>query len=155
MTFKRWSGQQRRVGSQRQVIFSISAQIAVLCLQWVTETDTVYRLMIGQNSCWQHFGTTHILNTTVHWFHRPCSALSWFDMVSKEPSVKADLAIYSHVLGMSAQCWSVAILVSYKLNFTSCVVQDSFCKSNHKAIYTHIHKTVASLDADGGMLVGC
>ena len=31
----------------------------------------------------------------IHWPHRPCSASWWFDRVSKKPSVKADMAIYS------------------------------------------------------------
>ena len=35
------------------------------------------------------------------WVVRLCSALWWFDRVSNKPSVKADLAIYSYVLGVS------------------------------------------------------
>ena len=44
--------------------------------------------------------------SAAHWFHRPYSAPSHsFDRVSKQPSVKADMAIYSH---MYAWCvWTV------------------------------------------------
>ena len=42
------------------------------------------------------------------------SAPSRFDRVSKQPSVKADLAIYSHMLGFGVpgQCYSVALLLN-------------------------------------------
>ena len=33
-------------------------------------------------------------------FHRLCSVHSWFYRASKNPSVKADLASFSHVFGM-------------------------------------------------------
>ena len=36
--------------------------------------------------------------------HRLFSAPLWFYRVGKKPSVKADLAIFSHVLGTSGQC---------------------------------------------------
>ena len=36
-----------------------------------------------------------------HWPHRPCSGPSWFYRVGERPPVKADLAIYSLVVGMS------------------------------------------------------
>ena len=32
----------------------------------------------------QQYGTTHILINAIHWLHRPCSALSQFDRVSKK-----------------------------------------------------------------------
>ena len=62
------------VGSQRQVLPSIRIQTALLCLQEVTETDSINR--IGQDSRWQQSGTTHdhILINVTHWLHRPCSA---------------------------------------------------------------------------------
>ena len=54
-----------------------------------------------RDSCWQQFDMTHILNNAVHWLHKLCSAPLWFDMVGKMLSIKAHLAIYSHVVGMS------------------------------------------------------
>ena len=35
-------------------------------------------------------------------FHSPCSAPSWIERAGEKPSVKADLAIFSYVIGM---CW--------------------------------------------------
>ena len=71
----------------------------MLCLQQATKTETVHRL--GQDGRWQKFGTPCILIKAPQWLHRPCSASLWIDRVDKKPSVKADLAIYSHVIGMS------------------------------------------------------
>ena len=41
------------------------------------------------------------LISTPQWHQRPCSAPSWFVRVDKKLPVKADLAIYSHILDMS------------------------------------------------------
>ena len=92
------SGWWGRVGSWRWVIPAITTQAAVLCLQQVTETDSIHR--IWQNSHWQQFGTTHIPNNADHRLHSPCTTPSWFDMVGKKLSVKINMAIYSHVLGV-------------------------------------------------------
>ena len=56
---------------------------------------------IGKDSCWQQFGTTDILIDVVYWHHRPCNVPSCFGRVSNKLYVKADLAIYSHMLDMS------------------------------------------------------
>ena len=40
--------------------------------------------------------------------------------------MKADLAIYSHVLGVSGQYKSVGLMFSYELNFSTCVILDGF-----------------------------
>ena len=42
-----------------------------------------------------------IRTQTAVWLHRRCGAPLWFERVSKKPSMKADLAIYSHVFGVS------------------------------------------------------
>ena len=40
--------------------------------------------------------------------------------------MKADLAIYSHILGVSGHCWSVTLMLCYKMDFSSCAIKDSF-----------------------------
>ena len=72
-------------------------QTAVLCLQKVTETDSIHR--ISQDSHWQQSGTTHILINVIHWPQRLCSSPWWFDRDGKRPSVKADLAMCLLFLG--------------------------------------------------------
>ena len=74
-------------------------EAAVLCIQYVTETDRTQR--ISRDSCWQQFDTTCILINVVHFLNRPCNAPSWFDKVGKKPSVRADLVIFSHMLCVS------------------------------------------------------
>ena len=44
---------------------------------------------------WHH---SHILINAIQRLHKLCSAPLWFYRVGKKPSVKADLAIFSHVL---------------------------------------------------------
>ena len=44
----------------------------------------------------------------------------------KKPSVKADLAIYSHVLDVSRQYMSVSLILGFKLDFSSNVNWDDF-----------------------------
>ena len=51
----------------------------------------------------QQLSTCHILINAIHQPHRPHSAPWWFNRVGNKPSVKADLAIYSYVLGISRQ----------------------------------------------------
>ena len=49
-------------------------------------------------------------------------------------SVKADLAIYSHVFDVQGYCKSVGLMFSNKLDINSCAVRDGFCKSSHNSI---------------------
>ena len=51
--------------------------------------------------------------------HRPCSGPLWFYRVGKRPPVKADLAIYSLIVGMSGQWVNVATML---INWISTVV---------------------------------
>ena len=85
--------------------------------------------MIGQDVYrhWQQFDTPPILNSAPQWFHRPCNAHTQFYRVGKKPSVKAYLAIYSHILDVSGQCMSVSLILGIKLDFISCANWDSFC----------------------------
>ena len=49
----------------------------------------------------------------------------------EKPSVKADLAIYTHVLGVPGQYESVALMLSHKMDFNCCANRDGFRKSSH------------------------
>ena len=50
---------------------------------------------------------------------------------SRKASVKADLAIYTHVLGVPGQYESVALMLSHKMYFNCCASRDGFRKSSH------------------------
>ena len=54
-----------------------------------------------------------------------------FYRIGKKPSVKADLAIYSHVVDASGQCMSVSLILGFNLDFSSCDNLVGFCKSSH------------------------
>ena len=43
-----------------------------------------------------------------------------------KPSVKAELAIYDHVLDISAKRMSVSLILGFKLDFSYCVNMDGF-----------------------------
>ena len=45
--------------------------------------------------------------------------------------MKADLAIYTHVLGVPGQYESVALMLSHKMDFSCCANRDGVCKSRH------------------------
>ena len=45
--------------------------------------------------------------------------------------MKADLAIYTHVLGVPGQYESVALMLSHKMDFNCCANRDGFRKSIH------------------------
>jgi len=55
----------------------------------------------------------------------------WLDRVGTRPSVKVDLLIYTSLIIVSGQCTSVAIAISNKINFNSCVYMKGFHKSSH------------------------
>ena len=46
--------------------------------------------------------------------------------VGKKPSVKADLAIYSHVVDASGQCMSESLILGFNLDFSSCAILVGF-----------------------------
>ena len=76
----------------------IKTQTAMQCLQHVTKTDSIHR--IGQDSCWQQFGTTHILVNAFTGSKGPVVHLhSLIHSIGKRPSVNIDMVIYSHMLG--------------------------------------------------------
>ena len=117
------------MGSRRRVKAAIRTQTAVVCVQSVAQTVTIHR--IGRDSRWEQFDTAHILIDAIHWVHRCCGALSWFDRLEKKPSVKADWAIYTHMLGVPRQYLSVAIMLSYKLDFSCCADMVGFPRPSH------------------------
>ena len=85
-------------------------------------------------STWQAqtvVSTPNSLISAHHWPHRPCSGPSWFYRVGKRPPVKADLAIYSLVVGMSGLWVNVATMLNNKLDFYCCDNSVGFCKSGH------------------------
>ena len=45
--------------------------------------------------------------------------------------MKADLAIYTHVLGVPGQYESVALMLSHKMDFNCYANRDGFRKSSH------------------------
>ena len=51
--------------------------------------------------------------------------------VGKKSSVKADLAIYSHIVDASGQCMSESLILGHNLDFSSCHILVGFCKSSH------------------------
>ena len=61
----------------------------------------------------------------------PCGAPSWFGRLKESP-LKADLAIYIHVLGVPGQYESVALMLRHKMDFYCCANRDGFHKSSHK-----------------------
>ena len=54
-----------------------------------------------------------ILRAYIIYDQRPCDAPSWFDRLKESP-LKADFAIYIHVLGVPGQYESVALMLSHK-----------------------------------------
>ena len=105
--------------SQRQALPAIGPQIVALCSQQMTGMYTNHR--IDQDRLWQQLGTQPILISAPQWFHRPCNAPTWSYRVSKKPSVKGDLAIYSQVVDDdSGQYMSVLLILGFNLVFSSC-----------------------------------
>ena len=45
--------------------------------------------------------------------------------------MKADLAIYTHVLGVPGQYESVALMISHKMDFNCCANRDGFHTDSH------------------------
>ena len=84
--------------------------------------------------------------------HRPCSAPLWVDRVSKKQFVKADLAIYSQMLGVSGEWVSIAMK---SRNFMFCVIWSGFQLANPVTIGNVIkkHKSIVGFTFTSGNLV--
>ena len=113
--------------SRRWVLFAIRALTVVLCPQQVTDMCTTHRM--DQDEHCQQFDTTPTLISAHQWPHRLYNAPIWLYKVSKKPSVKADLAMYSHTVNVSSM--SVSLILGCKLDFSSCAIRASFHKSSH------------------------
>ena len=74
---------------------------------------------MGRDGHCQQFDTTPTLISAPQWPHKPCDAPIQLYRVSKKPSVKADLAMYSHIVDVSGQCMSVSLILGCKLDFSS------------------------------------
>ena len=121
--------------SRRLALPAIRPQTVVLCTQQMTGMYTNHR--IDQNGHWQQFGTQPILISAPQRVNRSCNAPTRFYRVGKKLSVKTDLAIYSHAVDVLGQCMSellilgIIIIITYYLDFSSCDITVSFCKSSH------------------------
>jgi len=82
----------------------------------------------------EQFGTTGYPINAPQWPHRVCVGPAWLDRVGKKPSVKADLLIYGNCVTVAGQCLSVAIVISNKMDFNSCVHMAHFPKSSHISV---------------------
>ena len=87
---------------------------------------------MGRDGDYQQFDITPTMISAPQWPHRPCIAPMWLYRVSKKPSVKAYLAMYSHAVDVSRWCMSVSLILGCKLHLRSCAIRDGFRKSSHK-----------------------
>ena len=115
--------------SRRRALPAIRPQTVVLCSQQTTGMYTNHR--IDRDSHWQQSGTQPILISAPQWPNRTRNASARLNRVGKKPSVKADLAIYSHAVDASGQCMSESLILGHNLDFSSCNILVSFCKSSH------------------------
>ena len=116
----------------------------VLYSQQTTGMYTNHR--IDRDSHWQQPGIKPILISAPQWPNRICNAPTQLYRVGKKPSVKADLAIYSHVVDVSGQCMSesfVSVLVTFWSDFINPVTNRLSLKDkcNFFCEYTYIRAT--------------
>ena len=103
-------------------------QTAVLCSQQTTGMYTNHK--IDWDGYWQQSDTQPILISAPQWPNRTYNAPTRLYRVGKKPSVKADLAIYSHAVYASGQCMSESLILGHNLDFSSCDILVGFCKSS-------------------------
>ena len=118
-----------RWASRRRALSAIRPQTVVLCSQQMTGMYTNHK--IDRDGHWQQSDTQPILISAPQWPNRTCNAPTRLYRAGKKPSVKADLAIYSHVVDASGQCMSVSLILGFNLDFSSCDNLVSFYKSSH------------------------
>ena len=85
---------------------------------------------IDRDGHWQQFGTQSILISAPQWACWPCNAPTGFYTVSKKPSMKADLAIYSQAVDVCGRCMSESLKLWHNLDFSSCDIMVGFHKSS-------------------------
>ena len=111
------------MGSRRRVKLSMGTGTEPLCVQYNTETATVY--LSGQDGCWQQLDTTCSLIIV----HPSGTIWTVMDLQGhKMLPVKADLAIFSPVIGVSgsARVWLSCQDIT---DFSSCRIMPGFNKS--------------------------
>ena len=116
--------------NRRRVLPAIRPQTVVLCSQQATGMYTNHK--INQDSHWQQSDTQPILISAPQWPNRTYNAPTRLYRVGKKPSGKADLAIYRHTVDAARQCMSESLILRHNLDFSSCDILGSFCKSSHK-----------------------
>ena len=131
------------VASRRRANTAIRAQTVVLCSQQTTGMYTNHR--IDQDSHWQQSDTQPILISAPQWPNRTCSAPTRPYSVGKKPSMKADLAIYSHTVDAAGQCMSESLMLGHNFDFSTCDILVGFCKSSHICDLI-VHNTVSYCD---------
>ena len=87
---------------------------------------------IDRDGHWQQFGTQPILISAPQWASWSRNAPTGFYSVGKNPSVKADLAIYSQAVDVRRRCMSESLRLGHNLDFSSCDIMVGFHKSSHK-----------------------
>ena len=98
---------------------------------------TIHR--IDQDGHWQQFGTQPILISAPQWSHMVCDVPMQFYRVGKNPSVKADLGIYSHIVDVSLQCISVSLILGILVLVTiGLVFVNPVTNRNIYTTYIHI-----------------
>ena len=85
---------------------------------------------MGRDGHCQQFDNTPPVISAPQWPHMPCNASMQLYRVGKEPSVKADLAMYNHTVDVSRQCMSVSLILGCKLDLSSCVGMRRLCRHN-------------------------
>ena len=115
--------------NQRRVLPAIRPQTVVPCSQQTTRMYTNHR--IDRDGHWQQSGTQPILISVSQWPNRTCNTPTRPYRVGKKPSIKVDLAIYSHEVDASGQCMSESLVLWHNLDFSSCDILVSFCQSSH------------------------
>ena len=86
---------------------------------------------IDQDGHWQQSDTQPILIRAPQWPNRICNVPTQPYRVGRKPFMKADLAIYSHKIDVAGQCMSESLMLGHNLDFSTCDILVSFCKSSH------------------------
>ena len=117
------------LASQRWAFSAIGPQTVVLCSQQTTGMHTNHKR--DRDGHWQQSDTQPILISVPQWPNRTCNAPTWPYSVGKKLSVKADVAIYSYTVDVAGQCTSESLMLGHNLDFSTCDILVSFCKSSH------------------------
>ena len=124
-----WEGGGGGWASQRRALPTIGPQTVVLCSQQTTGMYTNHK--VDRDCHWQQSDTQPILISAPQWPNRTCFAPTCPYRVSKKPSMKADLAIYSHTVDAAGQCMSESLMLGHNLDFSTYDILVGFCKSSH------------------------